>query len=93
MLEKFSELGHHPVAKSILRSSQHPDYLPARDSLERLTNTGMATFDRRRIQAPETSYAPTFIPNNSEAGPSKRTDRRDDEARPICQSPRDIGRF
>ncbi|CAD6572835.1 MAG: hypothetical protein TREMPRED_000640 [Tremellales sp. Tagirdzhanova-0007] len=43
----------------------------------------MTTFDRRRIQAPESSYALTFIPIHSEAGPSKRTDRRDDEARPI----------
>jgi hypothetical protein len=42
-----------------------------------------AVFDRRRVPAPETSYTP--IPFEQEAGPSRRTDRSADEARPICQ--------
>jgi len=46
----------------------------------------MTTFDRRRIQAPESTYAPSFTPSAPpEAGPFKRIDRRkDEEARPIC---------
>ncbi|GFZ47955.1 hypothetical protein JCM24511_05702 [Saitozyma sp. JCM 24511] len=41
-------------------------------------------FDRRRIPAPEVSQPPIFEPlPSTEAGPSKRVDRRDDEARPI----------
>jgi hypothetical protein len=42
-----------------------------------------AVFDRRRVPAPEISYTP--IPFEQEAGPSRRTDRSADEARPICQ--------
>jgi len=43
-----------------------------------------AGFDRRRIQAPEVSYAPTYTTEHSKAGPSRRIDREKDEARPIC---------
>lgn len=42
-----------------------------------------AVFDRRRVPAPGNSYVPT--PFEQEAGPSRRTDRSADEARPICQ--------
>jgi len=44
----------------------------------------MATFDRRRIQGPEVSYAPIYE-DEPEAGPSTRVDRANDEARPICE--------
>jgi hypothetical protein len=44
----------------------------------------MATFDRRRIQGPEVSYAPIYE-DEPEAGPSTRSDRANDEARPICE--------
>ncbi|WWC59686.1 uncharacterized protein I303_102248 [Kwoniella dejecticola CBS 10117] len=47
----------------------------------------MATaFDRRRIPAPEISIPPIYEPlldGEAEAGPSKRVDRANDEARPI----------
>ncbi|KAK4683762.1 exosome complex component MTR3, partial [Tremellales sp. Uapishka_1] len=45
----------------------------------------MATFDRRRLPAPENSYPPIYaVPDTErEAGPSKRTDRGNLESRPI----------
>jgi hypothetical protein len=42
-----------------------------------------AVFDRRRVPAPESSYSP--LPFEQVAGPSRRTDRSADEARPICK--------
>ncbi|WVQ79847.1 hypothetical protein IAT38_001947 [Cryptococcus sp. DSM 104549] len=44
-----------------------------------------SAFDRRRICAPEVSIPPIYepLPRDQQAGPSRRTDRGDAEARPI----------
>ncbi|OWZ51198.1 exosome complex component MTR3 [Cryptococcus neoformans var. grubii Br795] len=45
----------------------------------------MSTFDRRRIPAPEISIPPVYesLSGDAQAGPSTRTDRTDQESRPI----------
>ena len=48
-----------------------------------IPTTMAATFDRRRVQAPETSAPPIFA-SEPESGPSRRQDRKPNEARPIC---------
>jgi hypothetical protein len=73
-----------------LQEQQHPLHprsgppLIAGQSPNRLIYRMSTAFDRRRVPAPEVSQPPIFEPlPSAEAGPSKRVDRRDDEARPI----------
>ena len=52
-----------------------------------LINSNIMTtaFDRRRIQAPEDSYAPTFVETDPEAGPSNHAASESKPSKPICE--------